>query len=324
MTSALPFDDIRHLVNSLPDGDQAQGERTRARFQSAGGLHGLGAMADHAAWLSTWSGRAPAVRRPLVAIFAGTHGVVHSLRPQPVEDETAAMVERFASGAAALNQLCILHDLGLKVFDLALDLPTPDIATADAFDERDCAATMAFGMEAIAGGADLLCLSALGAGNGFIAALLLAALHGETAGAWLDADAQRGVGPKAREVAEAALARHEAAFGDPLEVLRRLGGREFAAVAGAILAARMEKIPVILDGVAATAAAAVLHALNPDSLDHCLLADVPGNPRHRRIAERLNLRCVQNAGGVEQPGVAGAMAAGVMKGVAQVWAGVRS
>lgn len=323
MTSALPFDDIRHLVKNLPDGNPAEAERVRARFKSVEGLHGLGAMAEHAGWLANWSGRAPGVRQPLVAIFAGTHGVVRALRPQPAADETAAMVERFASGTAALNQICVLYDLGLKVFDLALDLPTPDIASDDAFDERDCAATMAFGMEAIAGGADLLCLSALGAGNTFVAAGLLAALHGDGAEAWLGPEVARDVGPHAGAVLEAVLTRHQPAFGDPLEVLRRMAGREFAAVAGAILAARMEKIPVILDGFAATAAAAVLHAMNPDALDHCLLAEVPANPRHRRAAERLNLRCVQNAGGIEAAGVAGAMAAGLMKSAAQVWGGVR-
>ena len=66
---------------------------------------------------------------------------------------------------------------------------------------------------------------------------------------------------------------------DPLEVLRRVGGREIAAIAGAILAARAEKVPVILDGYVATAAAAVLHATRtPAALDHCLLGHVSTEP----------------------------------------------
>lgn len=53
--------------------------------------------------------------------------------------------------------------------------------------------------------------------------------------------------------------------------MRRLGGREIAAMAGAILAARMQKVPVIIDGYVATAAAAILKAANPAALDHCLI-----------------------------------------------------
>ena len=84
------------------------------------------------------------------------------------------------------------------------------------------------------------------------------------------------------EAVDAALALHGSHREDPLEVLRRVGGREFAAIAGAIIAARMEKVPVILDGFAATAAAAVLHARQSrHALDHCLLAQRPTEPGHR-------------------------------------------
>ena len=66
------------------------------------------------------------------------------------------MLENFAAGGAAINQICAAYGLGFKVFDLALDMPTGDITEADAMDEKACVATMAFGMEAIAGGTDLL------------------------------------------------------------------------------------------------------------------------------------------------------------------------
>ena len=60
---------------------------------------------------------------------------------------------------------------------------------------------------------------------------------------------------------------------EPLEVLRRLGGREIAAMVGAIIAARTERVPVIVDGFVTTAAAAILHAhASRDAIDHCLFA----------------------------------------------------
>ncbi len=61
--------------------------------------------------------------------------------------------------------------------------------------------------------------------------------------------------------------------GDPLELLRRLGGRESAALAGAILAARTQRTPVLLDGAPAVAAAAVLAAIDPAAIAHCRLAE---------------------------------------------------
>jgi len=147
------------------------------------------------------------------------------------------------------------------VFDLALHIPTGDITDDDALDERGCAATMAFGMEAIAGGTDLLCLGDLGVGNSTVAAALLAALFGGRGADWVGPGSGADAAMQARkvDVVDAALAFHGASLKDPLEALRRVGGREFAAIAGAILAARMQKIPVLLDGFAATAAAAVLY-----------------------------------------------------------------
>jgi nicotinate-nucleotide--dimethylbenzimidazole phosphoribosyltransferase len=87
-----------------------------------------------------------------------------------------------------------------------------------------------------------------------------------------------------------ALTRHAEAFGDPLEVLRRVGGREIAALAGAVLAARAYGVPVLLDGFVAGAAAAVLHALAPDALAHVHAAHLSAEPGHVRLLERLQLR----------------------------------
>src|SRR5918998_5742908 len=95
------------------------------------------------------------------------------------------MVANFAAGGAAINQICRTFDLGLKVFELALDLPTPDITQKDAFDEKGCAATIAFGMEAIAGGVDLLCLGEMGIGNTTVAAAIFHALYGGEASTWV-------------------------------------------------------------------------------------------------------------------------------------------
>lgn len=326
MTSALPFDDFRDLLANLPPADEAAEARVRSLFARADKPKGsLGRIENIAAWLAAWSGRAPpAVNRPLVAIFAGNHGITrHGISPRAVA-ATASAVEFCAAGGAAINQVCIANDLGLKVFDLALHIATADITEDAALDERGCAATMAFGMEAIAGGADLICLGDLGVGNSTVAAALCVALFGGSGGDWVGPGSGADAAMQARkaDVVDAALAFHGTALRDPLEALRRVGGREFAAIAGAIIAARMQKIPVLLDGFAATAAAAVLHAANPATLDHCLLASLSPEPGQRLAAERLGLIPLLDLGVSHGEGVGAALTAGLVKAAALTSSGM--
>jgi nicotinate-nucleotide--dimethylbenzimidazole phosphoribosyltransferase len=324
MTSGLPFDDFRDLVTRLPGPDEAARGRASARNASLSSQGpALGRLGEIAEWLAAWSGRDPQVLRPMVALFAGTHGIARNGVSPRTPAETQAIVEHCAAGGAAVNQLCAANDLGLKVFDLALHLPVDDISERAALDERGCAATMAFGMEAIVGGADLICLGAVGVGGTTVAAALMTALFGGPAGGWVGpgsgADGAM-VGRKAK-VVEKALALHRAHLDDPLEVLRRLGGREFAAIAGAILAARMEKVPVILDGYAALAAAGVLHSMKAGAVDHCLLAHLSTEPGMRLAAERINIRPLLDLRIGDGEGIGAALAAGLVRNAALVHSG---
>jgi len=326
MTSHTPFDDFRSLLAALPAANAEAEARVRTLFAKADKpKSSLGRVEDIAAWLAAWSGRAPpAINRPLVAIFAGNHGAVrHGISPRPVA-ATANAVELCAAGGAAINQVCIANDLGLKVFDLALDIPTGDITEEAALDERGCAATMAFGMEAVAGGADLLCLGDLGVGNSTVAAALCAALFGGGGADWVGegSGADEAMIARKADVVDRALTFHHVGLGDPLEVLRRVGGREFAAICGAILAARMEKVPVLLDGFVATAAAAVLHRANPAALDHCLLASLSPEPGHAKVAEQLGLLPLLDLGISHEEGVGAALAAGIAKAAALTSSGM--
>lgn len=325
MTTGLPFDDFRSLMKELPGRDEGAAMTVRGQFRRMRKPAGsLGRLEEIGEWLAGWTGRPPAVTRPLVAIFAGNHGIAQRNISPRQPDATAEMVEMCAAGGAAINQICIAYDLGLKVFDLALHLPTADITQAAALDERGCAATMAFGMEAIAGGTDLIAIGDLGVGNSTVAAAMLAALFGGSGADWVGPGA--GAGPEmiARKAAavDAALAFHGKNLKDPFEVLRRVGGREFAAIAGAILAARMQKVAVLLDGFAATAAAAVLHAANPAALDHCLAAHVSTEPGHAKAIDRLGLKPVLDLKLAHGEGTGAALAAGIVKAAALVHSGM--
>jgi nicotinate-nucleotide--dimethylbenzimidazole phosphoribosyltransferase len=218
----------------------------------------------------------------------------------------------------------VAYDLGLKVFDLALDYPTGDITEEPALSERDCAATMAFGMEAIAGGTDLLCIGEMGIGNTTIAASINYALYGGNARDWVGPGTGSEGDMFERKVAavEKAVALHSDHLDDPLEIMRRLGGREIAAMAGAILAARVERIPVLIDGYVATAAAAILQAANPSALDHCLIGHVSGEPGHLRAIEMLGKTPLLALGMRLGEGTGAALAAGIVKAAAACHSGM--
>ncbi len=291
-TSGLPFDDVRALLRSMPDADMHAAQAVRARDADLTKPAGsLGRLEELAEWMAAWQGKGkPSCERPLVCVFAGNHGMTKhgvSAFPQAV---TQQMLENFSAGGAAINQICAAFDFGFKVFDLALDLPTEDFTETAAMDEKSAVATMAFGMEAISGGTDLLILGEMGIGNTTSAAAIYAALYGGGGAKW----AGRGTGVNddglARKilVIDTALDLHGPHLADPLEVLRRLGGREIAATCGAIIAARLQRIPVVLDGYVVTAAAAILHAIDPGAIDHCVAGHLSAEGAHREVLVRLN------------------------------------
>ena len=328
MTNAptgLPFDDIRNLVKDLPGPDRNAAESCRRHegqlTKPPGALGRLEAIAE---WLSCWQGHyPPKVERVVVAVFAGNHGVVAQGVAAYPSAVTRQMVANFQNGGAAVNQICKTFGLGLKVFELALEHPTRDITEAAALEEAECAATMAYGMEATEG-CDLLCIGEMGIGNTTIAAAIAHGLFGGAPEDWVGpgtgVDAE-GLKRKADAVRRA-VDLHREHLADPLELLRRLGGREIAAMTGAILAARLQRIPVLIDGYVATAAAAILHAMRPDALDHCLAAHLSAEPAHARLLQKLGKIPLLDLGMRLGEGSGAALAAGLVKAAADLHNGM--
>jgi len=284
------LDEIRALMAHLPGPDFEAGTaaalRERQLTKPAGAL---GRLEELAHWLATWQGRhPPRLDHPRTSVFAGNHGVAArgvSAYPAAV---TAQMVQNFVAGGAAVNQLCKAVDADLRVYEMNLDQPTADFVDGPALSEDECARAIAYGMMAVEPGLDVIALGEMGIANTTSAAALCLALFGGSAEEWTGPGT--GVAGAAldnkRAVVAAAAERH-ADKGDAFELLRRLGGNELAAIAGAVLAARMGRVPVLLDGFVATAAAAVLHAADPHALDHCVVAHVSAEPGHRLLLDKL-------------------------------------
>jgi nicotinate-nucleotide--dimethylbenzimidazole phosphoribosyltransferase len=290
------FDEMRRILRDLPGPDlAATTEVVRRQVELTKPAGSLGRLEEIVEWLAAWQGRAsPRVEHPRIAVFAGSHGVAaRGVSAYPPE-VTSQMVKNFLAGGAAINQLAQSIDADLRIYELDLAHPTHDFTQGVAMSEERAAKAMAYGMMAAEPGIDVLCLGEMGIANTTTAATLSAALFGGGGVDW----AGPGTGVKGAAlihkiaVIDEALAHHRQVIAqrDPLALLAAVGGEELAAIAGAVLAARMGRIPVLLDGYACTAAAAVLFAIDRHALDHCLVAHRSAEPGHARLLQAIGQR----------------------------------
>ena len=198
------------------------------------------------------------------------------------------MVENFRNGGAAINQLCRLAGADLQVIALDLDRPTADFTQGMAMETADLVASIQTGKNAVDPQADVILLGEMGIGNSTVAAALAAATFGGGAEDWVGPGTGADDDILARKIAavEAGLKRHKGAA-SAASILGSYGGREQAAICGAVIRARELGIPVILDGFICTAAAGVLVINDRNALDHCLIGHESAEPGHRRLVAVL-------------------------------------
>lgn len=321
-----PFDDIRALIKGAPQGDLAAEEAAREhRRKLMIPPDGMGRLGELAVWMARWQGRnPPRIERPMVAVFASSHGVAkHDVAPDP-PDSTGRIVELLKTGQAATNYVAASAGAGMRVFEMAVEQPTKDLSEEPAMTEKECAATIAFGMEALAEKPDLLALGEAGVGGATAAAAVACALYGGNAnywvraGDWLTPDAlERRV-----DVVQRAMQTHRGHLSDPMEILQRLGGREIAALVGAITAARIEGVPVVLDVFATTVAAAIVHAIEPGAADHCIAGHLSTEPAHPALLDRLGQKPLLDMGLRTTEGAGAAACIPLLRAACEAHAGV--
>jgi nicotinate-nucleotide--dimethylbenzimidazole phosphoribosyltransferase len=316
--------DVRARLAALPATDPvavAAAEARNGQLTKPPGA--LGRLERLAIWMAGWQGtEKPHADAPQIVIFAGNHGVAaRGVSAFPAE-VTVQMVANFAHGGAAINQLAKAFGAKLDFHALDLDRPTADFTEGPAMTEDEVVAALRKGYEAVDSAADLLVAGEMGIGNTTVAAALAAALYGGSgwAGRGTGVD-NAGLARKEAAVA-AGLARHKDVLDDPLQVLRCLGGREIAAMAGAILAARMHRIPVILDGFIACSAAAVLAKAAPGALDHCVAGHLSAEGAHGRLLEQLGKEPLLSLGLRLGEGSGAALAISVVKGAVACHSGM--
>lgn len=320
------LDDFRKLLTTQPEADQVAVSEAAARNGVLTKPPGaLGRLEDLAIWYAGWRGvAAPTIENPQVIVFAGNHGVTaRGVSAFPAE-VTAQMVYNFQAGGAAINQLSKCFGATMKVEALDLDTPTRDFTSAPAMTEDEVISALLVGWNAVDPAADLLVTGEMGIGNTTSAAAIANAVFGGAAEDWVGRGTgvdDAGLALKAQVVNEA-LVLHADVLRDPLEVLRCLGGRELAAMAGAIARARSLSIPVILDGFICTAAASVLERCQKGALDHCVAGHVSAEGGHAAMLQHLGKEPLLSLGLRLGEGSGAALAIGVLKGAVACHSGM--
>ena len=313
MLEQRPEQSLADLVASvvpLDAGAMAEARQRQAQLTKPAGS--LGVLEETSVVLCGVQATCPPRRlsRPVVAVFAGDHGVhAQGVTPWP-QEVTAAMVANFRAGGAAVNVLArqvgarvVVVDMGVATdLDPGADLidrkirpGTSDLATGPAMSRAEALAGVLAGTEVadalVDEGHDVLLTGDMGIANTTPSAALVAAFTGAAPSVVTG----RGTGiddeTHARKVAvvEAALAARPVGP-DPVETLASLGGFEHAGIVGFVLAAARRRVPVILDGVIAGAAALVAQALAPEAVGYCFAGHRSVEPGHTAALGRLGLR----------------------------------
>ncbi|OMC06677.1 nicotinate-nucleotide--dimethylbenzimidazole phosphoribosyltransferase [Mycolicibacter heraklionensis] len=266
--------------------DPAVAAAARARQDSltkpAGSLGRLEALS---VWAAACQGHCPPrqFERVRIVVFAGDHGVTRSRVSAYPAEVTAQMVANIDRGGAAINALAAIGGAGVRIVDIAVDSDLPatgpykvrrgsgDITSEDALTAEETVAALEAGRriadEEVDSGADLLIPGDMGIGNTTVATTLIAALTGaepaDVVGHGTGID-DAGWARKTAAVRDA-LFRSRPHRADPVALLRCCGGADFAALAGFCAQAAVRRTPVLLDGLASTAAALVADRLAPEA-----------------------------------------------------------
>ena len=286
------MDELFAQLAGAPDPDEPA--RMAVRSRAAQVLRPTGALSrlDHVAeWLAGWQRTStPSVQRPAIVLAAADHGVVQRGVSAYPADTTKAMAAAIEAGVATSAVLARHMQVSLRLIDVGVGDPTGDLSVGPAMSHGRVQWAFDSGRAAVrAIECDLLALGEMGIGNTTAAAAVAASLFGGPPASWVG----RGTGiddaTLARKIEVVEIASRRMSNASPAEVLRSVGGTEMAALAGACMEARLQSIPVVLDGFVCTAAVAALEVAFPGALDHCVAGHLSPEPGHRLLLEALHL-----------------------------------
>ena len=253
----------------------------------------------------------PQIRYKAVITMAGDHGVVSEGVGNWPQDVTAQMVANFLHGGAGINVIArqagarvVVVDMGvasklkanLQLLDRKVAPGTQNIAAGPAMTREQAIKAIETGIEIVTGemsrGLDIVGTGDMGIGNTTPSAAICAVITGKTAAEVTG----RGTGIDDKqlahkiEVVNKALSVNHPDAKQPLEVLAKVGGFEIGGLAGVMLGAAANRIPVVIDGFISGAAALIATSLAPRVKDYLIAAHVSAEAGHRLMLKHLGLK----------------------------------
>jgi len=299
----------------VPPPDATAAAAARARQDTLTKPRGaLGRLEDLSVWVASCQGHCPPrqFEHARVVVFAGDHGVARSGVSAYPPEVTAQMVANIDAGGAAINVLAGLAGATVRVADLSVDADplteqigvhkvrrsSGDITIEDALTDDETIGAITAG-QAIAdaevdAGADVLIAGDMGIGNTTAAAVLVAALTNAEPVAVVGFGTGIDDAGWARKTAAVrdALFRARRVLPDPVALLRCCGGADLAAMAGFCAQAAVRRTPLLLDGMAVTAAALVAERLAPGARQWWQAGHRSTEPGHALALAALELEPV--------------------------------
>ncbi|MBS2539447.1 nicotinate-nucleotide--dimethylbenzimidazole phosphoribosyltransferase [Catenulispora sp. NF23] len=321
---------LDQLADQAERPDEAARDQMRTRLAAlAVPAAGLGRLEELAIWLAgaRGSGEARPIERARVVVFAGDHGVaalgVSATAPDQAQAVTAARVKQIEDGGGAVGVLARLHGATVRVVDVSVGSPSGRVDKEDAATREQIEHAFRLGM-AVAdaeadSGADVLIPALVGVGASTVASVLAGVLTGK------DAAAVTGRGSGVDDTAwmrkcaavRDAMRRGRPVLGDQLELLAKIGGRDFAALTGFLLQAVIRRVPVLLDGVTTTSCAMLVQRIAYRSPQWLLAGALSPEPAHRSALDRLSLEPLVEGYDVRQSeGALGLLALPMLKAAA--------
>lgn len=262
-------------------------------------------------------GKLPEKLKSAMVLMCGDHGIAKygvSAYPQEV---TRQMINGYMRGTAGATVLArhaqadvFVCDAG-TAFDLS-DLPkvyqkkvawgTNDFTQGPAMTREQAEAGLKVGMEmadiCIDQGYNLLYTGEMGIGNTTSTSAIVSAYLGVDP--LLTVGRGSGINDERmkikRQVVIDGLAKNKPVQGDAMDVLCKVGGYDHAGLAGVIIGAARRRVPVMVDGVNATAAALLAYGLYPECRNYMLCSHLSSDISHKKMLEILQLLPIVDAG----------------------------
>jgi len=272
-------------------------------------LGSLGRLEEFARRFAAISGTLePDTAKKVIYTFAGDHGIVEEGVSAFPKEVTPQMVLNFLNGGAGVNVLARHAGVEVRVVDIGVDYDfgdapgllvrkvgrgTRNFAKGPAMTRDEAVAALEVGIE-LAGqakrdGAAMLGTGEMGIGNTTPSSAIIAVLSGKS----VEEVTHRGtgIGDRALEnkvrVIKAGLALNRPDPKDPLDVLTKVGGLEIAGIAGLVLGAAANRVPVVVDGFISTAGALIACEMNPHVREYLFAAHESVEIGHRFMLERI-------------------------------------